>query len=184
MEVLAVARPLRRIFDIASGRLLRAIGSPGRSLAILDSVDPTLVCRFRNKIETELLANNAGKKAAHRMLLPFGGRHDSGDRSTGWRSQHRKNAGVLGVGPSIARMWACLVSGCVAGLPDEGTDRVRDLGLLVFRGPERVVDLDLDLVMGSSEVMRRHPPHHLSPARAKPRQGKTPKRAFAASKSP
>jgi len=32
--------------------------------------------------------------------------------------------------------------------------------------------------------MRRHPPHHLSPARAKRRQGKTPKRAFAASKSP
>jgi hypothetical protein len=39
----------------------------------------------------------------------------------------------------------------------------------------------LDFVMGSSEVMRRHPPHHLSPARAKPRQGKTPKRAFATS---
>src|SRR6266436_6860671 len=102
MEVLAVARPLRRIFDIASGRLLRAIGSPGRSLAILDSVDPTLVCRFRNKIETELLANNTGEKAAHRMLLPFGGRHDSGEPSTGWRSQHRKNAGVLGVGPGYS----------------------------------------------------------------------------------
>jgi len=29
--------------------------------------------------------------------------------------------------------------------------------------------------------MRRHPPHHLSPARAKPRRGKTPKRAFATS---
>jgi len=58
--------------------------------------------------------------------------------------------------------------------------------LLVFRVPERVVALafDLDLVMESSEVMRRHPPHHLSPAQAKPRQGKTPKRAFAASKSP
>src|SRR5260370_16113790 len=36
----------------------------------------------------------------------------------------------------------------------------------------------------SSEVMRRHPSHHLSPARAKPRQGKTPKRAFAHFKSP
>src|ERR1700736_4126117 len=32
--------------------------------------------------------------------------------------------------------------------------------------------------------MRRHPPHSLSPARAKPRQGKTPKRAFATSKPP
>src|SRR5258706_10646625 len=50
---------------------------------------------------------------------------------------------------SIARMRACLVLDCIAGFADEGTDRVRDLGLLVFRGPERVLDLDLDLVMGS-----------------------------------
>src|ERR1700738_90890 len=98
-DVSVVTRPLRRFFRIASGRLLHAIGSPGRSLAILDSVDPALVGRFGNKIETELLANNAGKKAAHRMLLPFRGRHDRGDRSTGWRPQDRKNAGVLGVGP-------------------------------------------------------------------------------------
>jgi hypothetical protein len=58
--------------------------------------------------------------------------------------------------------------------------------LLVVRAAERVeaLDFDLDLVMGSSEVMRRHPPHHLSPARAKPRQGKTPKRVFATLKSP
>jgi hypothetical protein len=60
------------------------------------------------------------------------------------------------------------------------------LDLPVVRAAERVevLDFDLDFVMGSSEVMRRHPPHHLSPARAKPRQGKTPKRAFAPSKSP
>src|SRR6266851_4061023 len=32
----------------------------------------------------------------------------------------------------------------------------------------------------SSEVMRRHPPHHLSPAQAITRQGQTPKRALAA----
>src|SRR5260370_32332185 len=99
MEVLAVARPLRCIFDIASGRLLHAIRSPGRSLAILDSVDPALVRRFGNKIETEFLADHTGEKTAHRMLLPFRDRHDSGDRSSGWRPQHRKNAGVLGVGP-------------------------------------------------------------------------------------
>ena len=102
MEVLAVARPLRRFFRIASGRLLHAIRSPGRSLTILDSVDPALVRRFGNQIETEFLANNAGKKAAHRMLLPFSCHHDSGDRSTGWRPQHRKNAGVLGVGPGYS----------------------------------------------------------------------------------
>jgi len=87
---------------------------------------------------------------------------------------------------SIARMRACLVPGCVAGFADEGTDRVRDLGLLVFRGPERDVALafDLDLVMGSSEVIATP-----SAALPQPRPGKTPagqdpKRAFAASKSP
>jgi len=40
----------------------------------------------------------------------------------------------------------------------------------VVRAAERVdaLDLDLDFVMGSSEVMRRHPPH------TSPRAGKTP----------
>jgi hypothetical protein len=54
------------------------------------------------------------------------------------------------------------------------------LDLLVVRAAERVeaLDLDLDFVMGSSEVMRRHLPHHLSPAQEKPRQGKIPKRVF------
>src|SRR3989475_7615236 len=84
---------------------------------------------------------------------------------------------------SIARMRACLVSGRAEVFGDECADRKRGLDLLVTRADERVeaLDFDLDLVMGSSEVMRRHPPHHLSPARAKPRQGKTPKRAFATS---
>jgi hypothetical protein len=85
-------------------------------------------------------------------------------------------------------MRACLVSGRVEVFGDESADRERGLDLLVLRAAERVevldLDFNLDFVMRSSEVMRRHPPHHLSPARAKPRQGKTPKRAFAASKSP
>ena len=83
-------------------------------------------------------------------------------------------------------MRACLVSGRVEVFGNESADRERGLDLLVVRAVVRVeaLDLDLDFVMGSSEVMRRHPPHHLSPARAKPRQGKTPKRAFATSKSP
>jgi hypothetical protein len=83
-------------------------------------------------------------------------------------------------------MRACLVSGRVEIFGDECADRERGLDLLVVRAAERVeaLDFDFDLVMGSSEVMRRHSPHHLSPARAKPRQGKTPKRAFATSKSP
>jgi hypothetical protein len=77
-----------------------------------------------------------------------------------------------------------LVSGLVE-IFDECADRGRRLDLPVVRAAERVevLDFDLDFVMGSSEVMRRHPPHHLSPARAKPRQGKTAKRAFASSKS-
>ena len=85
---------------------------------------------------------------------------------------------------SIAMMRACLVSGRLEVFGGECGDRERGFDLRVVRAALRVEALDLDLVMGSSEVMRRHPPHHLSPARAKPRQGKTPKRAFATSKSP
>jgi hypothetical protein len=57
------------------------------------------------------------------------------------------------------------------------------LDFLVLRAVERVeaLDFDLDFVMGSSEVLRRHPPHHLGPARAEPRQGEPPKLALAAS---
>jgi hypothetical protein len=81
-----------------------------------------------------------------------------------------------------------LVSGRGEVFGDESADREQGLDLLVVRAAERVealdLDFNLDFVMGSSEVMRRHPPHHLSPARAKTRQGKTPKRAFATSKSP
>jgi hypothetical protein len=83
-------------------------------------------------------------------------------------------------------MRACLVSDRVEVFGDDCTDRERGLDLRVVRATERAeaLDFDLDFVMESSEVMRRHPPHHLSPARAKPRQGKTPKRAFDPSKSP
>jgi hypothetical protein len=81
---------------------------------------------------------------------------------------------------SIARIRACLVSGRVEVFGDKRADRERGLDLPVVRAAERVeaLDFDLDFVMRSSEVMRRHPPHHLSPARAKPRQGQTPKRAL------
>src|SRR5258707_7261788 len=99
INVLRRARPLRRFSRIASGRLLHAIGRPGRSLTILDSVDPAPVGLFGNKTETELLADHTGEKTAYRMLLPFCSHRDGGDRSAGWRPQHRKNAGVLGVGP-------------------------------------------------------------------------------------
>jgi len=78
---------------------------------------------------------------------------------------------------SIARMRACLVSGRVEVFGDESADRERGFDLLVVRGAERVeaLDFDLDFVMGSSEVARRHPPHHLSPARANHPAGQDPK---------
>jgi hypothetical protein len=83
---------------------------------------------------------------------------------------------------SIATMRVCLVSGFAVVFKEAGVDRTRDLGLPVFRVVERATALvlDLALVMGSSKFMRRHPSHYLSPARANPRQGKTPKPAAAA----
>jgi hypothetical protein len=56
-----------------------------------------------------------------------------------------------------------------------------DAGLAVFRAVERaaVFGLDLGLVMESSRFVRRHPPHHLSPAQANAWQGSPPKRALA-----
>src|SRR5260370_11317894 len=86
------ATTIARLLPHRSGRLLRAIRSPGRSLAILDSVDPALVGQFGNKIQTEFPADDTGEKTAYRMLLPFRGRHDGGDRSTCGRPQHRENA--------------------------------------------------------------------------------------------
>jgi hypothetical protein len=83
---------------------------------------------------------------------------------------------------SIARMRACLVSGRVEVFGDECADRERGLDLLVVRAAVRVepLDFDLDFVMEPSEVMRRHPPHHLKPrpgknaGRARPRSAHSP----------
>src|SRR5258706_10735159 len=76
---------------------------------------------------------------------------------------------------SRATIWACLVPGLgVADLGDAGADRLRDVGLAAFRAVERVAafGLDLDLVMGSSEVHAT-----LSAAPPQPRPGKSPGRA-------
>src|SRR5260370_9574677 len=75
-----VVRPLRRFCPIASGRLLHAIRSRGRSFTILDSVDPAFVRRFGNKIQTEFLADHTGEKTAHRLLLPFRPRQEPAHR--------------------------------------------------------------------------------------------------------
>src|SRR5260370_40291801 len=98
IDVLVEARPLRRFLCIASGRLLGPVRSCGRSSAILDTIHPTLVGLLGNEIETELLANHTGKKAAHRMLLPIRYSHDRCDGSTSRLPQHCDDSGVFGIG--------------------------------------------------------------------------------------
>src|SRR5258705_12680542 len=75
---------------------------------------------------------------------------------------------------SMATIWACLVPGRIADLGDAGADRLRDVASAVFRAVERVAafGLDLDLVMGSSEVCATP-----SVAPPQPRPGKHPGRA-------
>ena len=87
---------------------------------------------------------------------------------------------------SIATMRACLVSGRDAVFAGAGAVRVRDSDLPAFRGDERVAALvfELGLVMGSSEVTRHHPPHHLSPAQASHPAGQDPEGRLSRPKSP
>src|SRR6478609_8174959 len=67
---------------------------------------------------------------------------------------------------SIAMMRACLVPDPAFGLDDAAAARLRGPCLAVFRADDRAegFGLDLGLVMGSSEVGRRCPSHHLGPA--------------------
>src|SRR5258708_32504721 len=104
MVVLVATRPLRRFSRIASGRLLHAIGRPGRSLTILVSVDPAPVGLFGNKIETELLADHTGEKTAYRRLLPFCGHRAGGGRSAGMGPRHPKSAAERAVGARMGIM--------------------------------------------------------------------------------
>ena len=80
-------------------------------------------------------------------------------------------------------MRACLLSGRVEVFGDESADRERGFDLRVVRAAERVEALDFDFVMGSSEVVRRDPPHHLSPARANRPAGQDPKAVSTAASS-
>src|SRR5258706_4427910 len=76
---------------------------------------------------------------------------------------------------SIVRMRACLVSGRVEVFGDECVDRERGLDLRVVRAAERVEALgfDLDLVMGSSEVIATSSAAPPQPRPGKTRKGKT-----------
>src|SRR6267142_135011 len=81
------------------------------------------------------------------------------------------------VGPagvrSIVMIRACLVSGRIAVFEDEGANRMRVLDLLVDREVERTAAFGLDLGWSWDPLrfVRRHPPHHLSPAEQTTRQG-------------
>ena len=68
MEVLVEVGPLRRFADIASRRLLRAIDGGGRSLSILDAIDPTFVGLFGNQIEI-LLHRFNGMRIEFKQVL-------------------------------------------------------------------------------------------------------------------
>src|SRR6185312_15970662 len=87
-EVMAV---LRRFGCMALRGLIR-----GRcTFAFLDVIDPAVIRFLRNEIEAKLLADDASKKAADRMMLPLGRGHHGRDRRARWGTQHRDDAGVL-----------------------------------------------------------------------------------------
>jgi hypothetical protein len=83
-------------------------------------------------------------------------------------------------------MRARLVSERITAVREAGRERLGGLGLVLFRVCLRAAGLDFDLilVMGSSEVMRRHPPHHLSPAQANHPAGPDPEARLAAPSQP
>src|ERR1700737_3981020 len=78
---------------------------------------------------------------------------------------------------SIAMIRACLVSGRIAVFEDEGASRGRGLDLPVDREVGRGAR-PLASIWGWSwnplRFVRRHPPHHLSPAEQTTRQGMIP----------
>jgi hypothetical protein len=172
MEVVVEAQTLRRFRSIVSRRLFRAVCSCGRSLSILDAVDPAFVSLFGTRLRPSFLRTTPARKprtecCCHSVTVMMA-------------------AIVVPAGArSIVMMRACLVSGRAAGLDNAGADRVRDLPLLIFRAAVRVPILvfDLDFVMESSKVARLYPPHHLGPARTKWPAGQDPEARFSRSKS-
>src|SRR5258708_25320672 len=89
------ARPLRRFFCIASGRLFGPVRSGRRSFSVLDAIDPTLGSLLSNKVEPEFLADDTGKKAPDRMLLPFPFGDDRCDRCPRCPPHPCNDAGIL-----------------------------------------------------------------------------------------
>src|SRR5207237_10728336 len=67
-----------------------------------DAVDSFAVGLLRSQRQPELPAHNAGKEAAHRMLLPASRFHDRGDRYTRGLSEQGKDGRLLG--PAAGRV--------------------------------------------------------------------------------
>src|SRR5262249_52305764 len=83
--------------DGSGGAATRRETAPGLSLlSACDLVDPLAVDLFGSELQVEALAHDAGKKAAHRVLLPAGCPHHRVDCRTCGRLQHRDNTGLFG----------------------------------------------------------------------------------------
>src|SRR5258705_5377486 len=67
-DVLVEARPLRRLFCIASGRLFGPVRSGRRSFSILVAIDTTFVGLFSKKVEPQFLSGDNGQQNPDRML--------------------------------------------------------------------------------------------------------------------
>src|SRR5215831_9882524 len=69
-----------------------------RRRAIGDAIETSAFGCRRYQIEAEFLANDAGEKAAHRVLLPSRGMHHGIDGYATRHAEHRQDAALLGFG--------------------------------------------------------------------------------------
>ena len=65
------------------------------ALSINNAINALTVRFLRDQVQTQLLAHDTCKETAHRMCLPVGRLHDSGDGRPFLSSQHRQNAILL-----------------------------------------------------------------------------------------
>ena len=86
--------------ESAEAQLRQASNATGYVAAVCapDLIDPVAVNLLRTELQLEALAHHAGKKAAHRMLLPARGLHHRGNRGACTRLQHCDEASLLRAG--------------------------------------------------------------------------------------
>src|SRR5262245_15481407 len=96
--------------DGSGGAALGQATAPGFILpSACDLVDPLAVGLLGSELQFEALANHAGKKAAHRVLLPAGRLHHRINRRTNGRLEHCDNTGLFGAWLAVGPL--CLASG-------------------------------------------------------------------------